>query len=165
MARVCSSVVVPRVSEGSPRREFRLLVVQRAARGRFSPLIPYWAQLPGWQVRSAAGPAAMRLPAAAMRPHAVLVDTDRGTAARVLRDFPEAHQVLHVDERTDPADAAGFDAVVCSSCGSATVTPRCCARASTSSTKELPLRRFTLPAMCAAGLVVRCAVASPCSAC
>lgn len=115
MARVCSSVFFPRVTEGSPRREFRLLVVQRAARGRFSPLIPHWAQLPGWQVRSATNPASMRLPTSAMRPHAVLVDTDPGTAARVLRDFPEAHQVLHVDERTDPADAAGFDAVVCSS--------------------------------------------------
>ena len=115
MARVCSSVFFPRVSEGSPQREFRLLVVQRAARGRFSPLIPHWAQLPGWQVRSAANLGSMRMPTAAMRPHAVLVDTDPGTAARVLRDFPEAHQVLHVDERTDPADAAGFDAVVCSS--------------------------------------------------
>ncbi|MDY0054688.1 MAG: glycosyltransferase [Methyloversatilis sp.] len=115
MARVRSSVFFPHASEGVRQREFRLLVVQRTVRGRFSPLIPYWARLPGWQVRSAAGVTSMRLPAAVMRPHAVLVDTDPGTAARVLRDFPEAHQVLHVDERTDPADAAGFDAVVCSS--------------------------------------------------
>jgi hypothetical protein len=108
-------VFFPHVVEGSPRRDFRLLVVQRSVRGRFSLLIPHWERLPGWQVRSVAGPASMRLPATAMRPHAVLVDTDPGSAARVLRSFPEAHQVLHVDERTDPADAAGFDAVVCSS--------------------------------------------------
>lgn len=115
MARVCSSVFFPRASEASSTREFRLLIVQRAARGRFSQLIPHWACLPGWQVRSTVNPASMSLPATAMRPHAVLVDADPGTAARVLRDFPEAHQVLHVDERTDPSDAAGFDAVVCSS--------------------------------------------------
>lgn len=43
----------------------------------------------------------------------MLADVASADAARLLRQFPEARQVLWLDESTDPAAAAGFDAAVC----------------------------------------------------
>lgn len=92
---------------------FRLLVVQRSTRACFRHLVPLWARLPGWTVRTVEGAAQSSLPARGDRPHAVLADVDPACAGRVLRMYPEARQVLHLDEHFDPAGAAGFDTVTC----------------------------------------------------
>lgn len=106
----------PVLADGQPWRadaEFRLLVVQRSARGRFRHLIPLWARMPGWVVRTADRAALNGPRVRGDRPHAVLVDAEPACAGLSLRLFPEARQVLHVDEHFDPAGAAGFDVVAC----------------------------------------------------
>ncbi len=97
----------------APAGCFRLLLVDGGEGRPLGALAAHWADLAGWQVEHVRGVPEACCGRSGYRPDAVLADVASAEAARLLRQFPEARQVLWLDENTDPAAAAGFDAAVC----------------------------------------------------
>lgn len=108
-----------RPADNPPERDwepadcFRLLLVGGAEDQPPAALAAHWADLAGWEIEQVSSVQEACRGRSRYRPHAVLAEVASAEAAQLLRQFPEARQVLWLDECTDPTAAAGFDAAVC----------------------------------------------------